>query len=96
MSRRFQALRPLRHCYVAVLHQFAASCHLNIEIRDLLSEGISVNPKQIRTFCLISARRFEGNLDQRGFDLAQDSRIEPGWRQHGAVQIKVTAEVACD
>ena len=57
------------HGYVAILHQFAAACHANIEFGDLLSERISVDPKQIRAFGLISACGVEADLNQRALNL---------------------------
>ena len=36
-------MRPGGHGSVAVLHQFAAACHANIEVRDLLAQRISID-----------------------------------------------------
>ena len=68
-------LRPVSHAYVAVLHQFAAPCHADIQLCDLLSQSIAVDPEQIRAFGLISSRGVQCNFNQRAFDLAQDSGI---------------------
>ena len=65
---------------VARLHQFAAACHLNIEISDFLAQGISIDPQQIGAFGLISACCIQRNLDQRGLALAQDPRRKTGRR----------------
>lgn len=81
---------------MAVLHQFATACHLNIEVSDLLSERISVNSEQIRALGLISTRRLKRDFDQRCFDLAEDSRIEARRREHRAVQVEIAAQVAGD
>jgi hypothetical protein len=53
------------HGSVAVLHQLAPACHADIQIGDLLAQGIAVDPQQIRTFGLIAAGRVQRDLDQR-------------------------------
>ena len=55
MSWSIPALKPARHASVAFLHQFAAPCHLYIEICDFLAQGIAVDAQQIGTFGLIPA-----------------------------------------
>jgi hypothetical protein len=36
-------LRLVRHGDVAVLHQFAAACHVDIELSDLLAQSIAID-----------------------------------------------------
>ena len=61
---------------VAVLHQFASPCHADIEVGDLLSERIAVDPQQIRTFRLISTGCIQRDLDQRKLHLPQNPLIQ--------------------
>ena len=86
----------ISHSYVAVLHQFAPPCHVDIEIGDLLSEGIPVNAQKIGAFRLIAARRIEGDLDQGQLDLAQDALVQTGWRELPAVQVKIALQMIAD
>jgi hypothetical protein len=52
-------LRLVRHGDVAVLHQFAAACHVDIELSDLLAQSIAIDAEQIGAFRLISACRVQ-------------------------------------
>jgi len=63
-------MRPKGHGYVAVLHQFAAASHADIQIRDLFSQGIPVDPEKLSTFGLIARGCIKRNFNQRRFDLA--------------------------
>ena len=61
--------------YVAVLHQFAAACHVDIEFGDLFAKCISVDAQKISAFGLISTRRVQRDFDQRKLDFAQNTAI---------------------
>ena len=69
------------HSIVAVLHQFAPSCHGDIEFGDLLSERIPVDAQKIGTSGLISARGIQGDLDQGQLHFAEDALIQARGRQ---------------
>jgi hypothetical protein len=72
------SLQRFGHSCVAVLHQLAAPCHADIEVGDLLAQGIAVDAEQIGTFRLIAARRVERDLDERRLHLLQDALVEAG------------------
>ena len=59
----------------------ATPIHLNIEIADLLAQGIAVDPQQIGGADLVATRGGKRRRQKRIFDLAQNPVIQPGRRQ---------------
>ena len=66
---------------MAVLHQFAAACHADIEFGDLLAQSIAIDAQKVGAFRLISGRRIQRNFDQRQFNLAQYPVVDTVRRQ---------------
>jgi hypothetical protein len=103
LQHRWRRLRqdlswPCLICHepVACLHQLAAACHANIQIGDLFPQGIAVDAQKFGTFCLVAARRLEGDFDQRTFHFAQNPGVEAGRGQHPAMQVEIAAQVLGD
>src|SRR5215475_6937990 len=59
----------------------AGADDLDIEVADLLSQGIAVDPQEVGSPDLIAAGCRERGRQQRVFDLAQDAVIEARRRQ---------------
>src|SRR3954471_12891835 len=54
----------------------AAPIDLNVEIPDLLPQGIAVEAKHIRRPDLVAARRRQRGGQERHFDLLEDTMVE--------------------
>src|SRR5262249_46768644 len=67
----------------------------NVQLADLLAQGVAIETKQMRRPDLIAAGGPEGVYDQRSLDLAQHSIVEPGGRQSdlvsGGIGLDVTS-----
>src|SRR5262245_23358814 len=72
----------------------AGADHLNVEVADLLAQGVAVDPEQVGGADLVAARRRECGREQWLLHLAQDAVIEPGRRQAIAEAREIAREVA--
>ena len=72
----------------------AGADHLDVEIADLLAQGVAVHPQQVGRADLIAARCRQSRRQQRVLDLAQNAVIEPGRRQTLAEISEVARKVA--
>ena len=64
--------------------QRAGADDLEVEVADLLAQGVAIDAEQLGCPDLVAAGGRQGGADQRAFDLAQDAVIEPGRRQRVA------------
>src|SRR3954462_6425634 len=62
-----------------------AADDLEVEVTDLLAQGIAIDAEELRRPDLVAAGGGQGGADQRRLDLPQDPVIEPGRRQHVAI-----------
>src|SRR5579883_22153 len=74
----------------------AAAEHLDLEIADLLAQGIAINPEQVSGADLVAARGRKRDRQQRMLNLAQDAVIEAGRRQRVPEAGEIGGEVALD
>src|SRR4051794_5562174 len=58
----------------------AAPIDLDIEVSDLLAQGIAVEPKQVGRADLVATGGSQCRREQRHFNLFQNAVIEPGRR----------------
>src|SRR5262245_57291253 len=59
----------------------AGADHLDVEIADLLAQGVAIDTQEVGGADLVSARCRQRGRQQRLFNLAQNAVIEPGRRQ---------------
>src|SRR5687767_2555596 len=83
VRRRELVQRPCRTPGCARLLQPAD--HLDLQIADLLAQGVAVEAEQGRGADLVAARRRQGEVDQGPLDLAQHAVVDAGGRQPVAV-----------
>src|SRR5215204_1268868 len=62
-----------------------AANDLEVEVADLLAQGVPIDAEELRRPDLVAAGGGERGADQRRLDLPQDPVIEPGRRQHVAI-----------
>ena len=102
--RRSAGDAPPQHCgQIITVRQWprcadsaARPDHLQVEVADLLAQGVAVDAEQFGGPDLVAARRGQRRADQRAFDLAQDAVIEAGRRQLSRKPREIVREVALD
>src|SRR5581483_3172258 len=77
----------------ALLH---AAQHLDVELADLLAQGVAVEPEQRGRLQLIAARGAQAEADQRPLDVLENAVVDPGRRQRVGVPLELAAEMALD
>ena len=73
-----------------------AAHHLDIQVLDLLAQGVAVETEEFRGLQLIAASRGERQLDQRPFDLPEHPVVEAAGRQFVLVGGEVIPQVPLD
>src|SRR5258708_39271038 len=73
-----------------------ATKDLNIEVADFFPQGVAVDPEQIGSANLVSARCRQRHRQQRMLDFPQDAVIEPGRRQFLPETSEIGREMALD
>src|SRR5262249_56792971 len=74
----------------------AAPKHLDVEVADLLAQGVAIDPEQVGGADLVAAGRRQGDRQQRMFDFPQDAVIEPWRGQMVAETGKIGRQMAFD
>src|ERR1700690_1884018 len=72
----------------------AAAIDLDIEVADLLAQGIAVDAQKVGSADRVAARRRQRRRQQRILDFTQDAMVEPRWRQSVLEAGKVSREMA--
>src|SRR6185312_13735884 len=67
---------------------------VDIELADLLAEGVAVEAQELGRFELVAPGGTEAQQDERPLDLAQYAVIEPGGRQAALMRGKIVLEMA--
>src|ERR1700747_2801944 len=74
----------------------ARSDHPDIEVADLLAQGVAVDPQEVGGADLVAAGGRKGRGKQGIFDLSQEAMVEAGRRQRVVDPGEVAQEVALD
>src|SRR6478672_4518539 len=69
---------------------------LDVEVADLLAQGVAVDAQEIGGADLVAARRGQRGGEERPFHLAQDAVVETGRRQVVVEFGKIVRQVALD
>src|SRR6516162_1878164 len=95
-----QRRKAIRSCRAGVVSpsnlSVAASIHVDVEVADLLAQGVAVDAQKIGGADLVAARGGERGGEKRPFHFAQDAVIEAGRRQAFVEFGKVVGEIALD
>src|SRR5688572_13334996 len=74
----------------------AASEDLDVEIANLLAQGVPVEAEQFGGLDLIAARVAERGAHERQLQFAHEAMVEPGRRQSIAETSEISREIAFD